>query len=186
MEFQDEKATAPVQLLSFDIANDEGQFILMWIAMGFTFVFYALLTAFGLHNFFKYIVKQQYQLKLLYALAIGASSIRLGTYATMIVQHARNQEVHTMLFQQIDLGVSSLLVAVGLCVCLIMLKLYTYLNCWSIYVNQSTGDLYNRSNDALNEVRKAQEAQATTTRRFEISKVIMLTSMGLIQVFTAT
>lgn len=99
MEFQDEQATAPVQLLSFDIANDEGQFVLMWIAMGFTFVFYALLTAFGLHNFFKYIVKQQYQLKLLYALAIGASSIRLGTYTTMIVQHARNQEVHTMLFQ---------------------------------------------------------------------------------------
>ena len=87
-----------IKLVSFDIADEEAQFVLMWIAMGLTCVFYALLTAFGLHNFFKYIVKQQYQLKLLYIFAISAAAIRLGTYATMIVNHARNQEVHTMLF----------------------------------------------------------------------------------------
>ena len=156
MEAQEASQEAvTVKLLSFDVATEEGQFMLMWIAMGLTCVFYALLTAFGLHNFFKYIVKQQYQLKLLYAFAIVASAIRLGTYATMIVNYITDQEVHTMLFMQIDLGVSSLLIAVGLCVCLIMLKLYTYLHCWSIYVHQSTAATTSRTNDALYEVRKA-------------------------------
>ena len=60
---------------------------------------------------------------------------RLGTYVAMIVNYVRHIEVHTVLFMQIDLAVSSLLVAVGLCVALIMLKLYTYLQCWSLYVH---------------------------------------------------
>lgn len=116
-----------IKLVSFDVASEEAQFILMWISMGFTIIFYGLLCALGLHNYFKYIVNQQYQLKLLYVFAIIAAATRLGTYVAMIVNYIREKEVHTVLFMQIDLGVSSLLIAVGLCVSLIMLKLYTYL-----------------------------------------------------------
>lgn len=47
---------AGMKLVSFDVASKEAQFMLMWIAMGFTIIFYSLLTALGLHNFFKYIV----------------------------------------------------------------------------------------------------------------------------------
>lgn len=32
----------------------------------------------------------------------------------------------------VDLIVSSLMVAIGLCLTLILLKLYTFLNCWTI------------------------------------------------------
>ena len=72
--------------------------MLMWISMGLTIVFYGLLCALGLHNFFKYIVKQQYQLKLLYVFAIIAASTRLGTYVAMIANYVRDVEVHTVLF----------------------------------------------------------------------------------------
>lgn len=46
-----------IQLASFGVDSTDAQFLLMWIAMGLTCLMYALLTAFGLHNFFKYIIK---------------------------------------------------------------------------------------------------------------------------------
>ena len=93
--------------------------------MGFTCLFFAFLTAFGVHNFFKYIIKQQYQLILLYVFAILAAFTRLCTYLYMIINYIRGNEVHTVLFMQIDLVVSSVIIAVGLCLSLITLKLYT-------------------------------------------------------------
>ncbi len=46
-------------LVSFDVASSEGQFMLTWLALILTSTMYLVLTIFGLHNFFKYIVKQQ-------------------------------------------------------------------------------------------------------------------------------
>ena len=109
--------------------------MLLWIAMGLTWVMYGLLTAFGLHNFFKYIVKQQYQLQLLYIFAIFASVTRLGRYSAMIIRTIQGSIVHTQMSVMVDLGISSLLMAAGLCLTLIMFKLYTYLNCWSIFLH---------------------------------------------------
>ena len=57
-DFVAENADIGTKLLSFDVASEEAQFMLMWISMGFTIIFYGLLCALGLHNFFKYIVKQ--------------------------------------------------------------------------------------------------------------------------------
>ena len=72
-------------LVDFDTASSEGQFVLVWAALGLTSVMYATLTGCGLRNFFKYIVKQQnYQLKLLYVFAILAAGARLGRYSAMI------------------------------------------------------------------------------------------------------
>jgi len=68
---------------------------LMWFAMGLTCVMYAALTVFGLRNFFKYIVKQQNQLKLLYVFAILAAGARCGRYAAMIINKILGNEVHT-------------------------------------------------------------------------------------------
>ena len=76
--------TNTIELLDWNVASSEAQFLLQWIAMGITFLFYLALTAFGLRNFFKYIVKQNNQLKLLYVLAILASGTRLGRYAAML------------------------------------------------------------------------------------------------------
>ena len=47
----------PNELLDFVTSNSEGQFLLLWMAIGLTLAMYAGLIAFGLHNFFKYIVK---------------------------------------------------------------------------------------------------------------------------------
>ena len=69
--------------------------MLSWLALILTSTMYLVLTLFGLHNFFKYIVKQQNQLKLLYVLAILASAGRLGRYAAMIVDMARGDDLHS-------------------------------------------------------------------------------------------
>ena len=70
--------------------------MLSWIALGLTSVMYSLLIAFGLRNFFKYIVNhQQNQSKLLYVFAIGAATLRLGRYAAMIINQILGNEVHT-------------------------------------------------------------------------------------------
>lgn len=53
----EDTATVGIELVSFDVASSDGQFLLMWLAMGLTCLMYALLTAFGLHNFIKYIIK---------------------------------------------------------------------------------------------------------------------------------
>ena len=53
----------------------------------------------------------------------------------MIINFIGGKQVHTELQMMLDLGVSTLLVVVGLCLTLIMLKLYTYLQCWSIYLH---------------------------------------------------
>ena len=45
-------------LVDFNVADSEAQFVLMWLAMGLTCVMYAVLTGFGIRNFFKYIVTQ--------------------------------------------------------------------------------------------------------------------------------
>ena len=69
--------------------------MLSWLALTLTCTMYLVLTLFGLHNFFKYIVKQQNQLKLLYVLAVGASAGRLGRYAAMVVAMARGDDLHS-------------------------------------------------------------------------------------------
>ena len=76
----------PVMLVSFDVASSEGQFVLTWVTVILTSAMYLLLTIFGCHNFFKYIVKQQNQLKLLYLLVIVAAAGRFGRYVAMVVR----------------------------------------------------------------------------------------------------
>jgi len=56
---------------------------------------YAALTIFGLRNFFKYILKQQNQLKLLYVFAILAAGTRCGRYAAMIMNSLLGNDIHT-------------------------------------------------------------------------------------------
>ena len=50
----------------------------------------------------------------------------------MLVNFALGNTVHTQLSLMVDLFVSSILVAVGLCLTMIMFSLYTYLHCWTI------------------------------------------------------
>ena len=50
----------------------------------------------------------------------------------------------------VDLFVSCLLVAAGLCLTLIMFKLYTYLQCWSIYLYQQRSVNLNNSERLAN------------------------------------
>ena len=169
-----------MRLVAFDVASGEAQFALMWIGMGLTCLMYAGLTAFGLHNFFKYIVKQQYQLKLLYVFAILATGTRLGRYAAMIINMILGRPVHTELSLLVDMGVSSLLVALGLCLALIMLKLYTYLQCWSIYLHHQRDAVYNRG-DQLYETRLLQHK---TSKRFEVLKYMLHAAMGLVIIVT--
>lgn len=56
---------------------------------------YAVLVVFGVRNFFKYIVTQQNQLKLLYVFAVLAAAGRFGRYSAMIYNMIRGNEVHT-------------------------------------------------------------------------------------------
>ena len=56
---------------------------------------YAVLVVFGVRNFFKYIVTQQNQLKLLYVFAVLAAAGRFGRYSAMIYNMIRGSEVHT-------------------------------------------------------------------------------------------
>lgn len=126
----------PSKLVSFDVASSEGQFMLTWVALILTSLMYLTLTVFGLHNFFKYIVKQQNQLKLLYILAIMAAAGRLGRYIAMIVSMIQGAELHTQLSLMADMFISCLFVGAGMCLTLIMFKLYTYLHCWSIYLHE--------------------------------------------------
>ena len=100
--------------------------------MGLTFCLYIALILFGLRNFFKYIVKQDNQLKLLYVLAILAAGTRCGRYAAMIVNNALGNTVHTQLSLMVDLLVSCLMIAIGLCLTLILLKLYSCLLSWTV------------------------------------------------------
>lgn len=86
---------ATIEFVDWDVASEESQFLLMWIAMGLTFCAYAVLTIFGLRNFFKYILKQDDQLKLLYVLAILAAGTRCGRYGAMLVNNALGNTVHT-------------------------------------------------------------------------------------------
>lgn len=50
--------TRPIVFLDYNVASKDGQLMLLWFSMGLTCILYALLTVFGLRNFFKYIVKQ--------------------------------------------------------------------------------------------------------------------------------
>lgn len=63
--------------------------------MGLTCAMYTALTIFGLRNFFKYIVKQNNQLKLLYVLTIFATGARCGRYVAMLINNALGNTVHT-------------------------------------------------------------------------------------------
>ena len=83
-------------LLDFNTADSQGQFMLTWVGVALTTLLYFTLTAFGIRNFFKYIVKQEnYQLKLLYIFVILASSGRLGRYFAMIINLILGNSVHT-------------------------------------------------------------------------------------------
>ena len=115
----------------------------MWLALGLTCLMYTVLVIFGIRNFFKYIVTQLNQLKLLYVFAILAAAGRLGRYSAMIYNMIRGTEVHTQLSLMVDHFISCLLVATGLCLSLIMFKLYTYLQCWSIYLHQQRNNFNN-------------------------------------------
>lgn len=122
----------PAKLSNWNAADSQSQFMLMWISMGLTFCLYIALILFGLRNFFKYIVKQDNQLKLLYVLAILAAGTRCGRYAAMIVNNALGNTVHTQLSLMVDLLVSCLMIAIGLCLTLILLKLYSCLLSWTV------------------------------------------------------
>ena len=47
-------------LLDFDVQSSEGQFVLTWFSIALTCLTYTVLTVYGLRNFFRYIIKQQY------------------------------------------------------------------------------------------------------------------------------
>ena len=69
--------------------------MLLWTAIGLTLATYAGLIVFGLRNFFKYIVKQQYQLKLFYLFALLAAAARFGRYVAMGFNLILGNELHT-------------------------------------------------------------------------------------------
>jgi len=96
---------------------------------------------------------------LLYVFAILATAIRLGRYLAMIINYVEGNQVHTELQMMVDLGVSSLLVVVGLCLTIIMLKLYTYLQCWSIFLHSRVPERRGAHHNQLHEVRKLQHEQ---------------------------
>lgn len=79
----------------------------------------------------------------------------------MVVGH----EIHTQLSLMVDLAISCLIVASGLCLSLIMFKLYTYLQCWSIYLHQQRSNFNNA--ERLNATHKQQQH---AQRQFNILK----------------
>ena len=121
-------------MLSYDTSTGEAQFVLQWVSLGVTCLMYLAVIIFGLRNFFKYIVKQHNQLTLFYVFIVLAAASRLGTYGAMIYNLIAGEEMHTQLSVMADLVISSLQVAAGMCMALIMFKLYTYLQCWSIFL----------------------------------------------------
>ena len=70
----------------------------------------------------------------------------------MIYNMIVGNELHSQLSLMVDLFISCLLAAAGLCLCLIMFKLYTYLQCWSIYLHQQRNNFNNV--ERLNETQK--------------------------------
>ena len=115
------------RLASYDTITSESQFVLVWFAMSVTCLVYACLTAQGLRNFIKYIVKQRGVYRGFYVFAILAAAGRLGRYVAMIVNMLLGNPITSTLSLMTDQVVSALLVAVGLCLSIIMLNLYTYI-----------------------------------------------------------
>jgi hypothetical protein len=162
------------------VANSEGQFVLTWISLCLTAFLYGLLTVFGLRNFFKYILKQQKrQLKLLYVFAIFATATRCGKYLAMIYNLIRGDPIYTQLSLIIDLVISSLLVAVGLCLTLIMFGLYTYLQYWSIQLNEQRTNFNN-----ANRIQETQAKQKQVATKLTVLQYTLHILMALIAVFT--
>ena len=155
--------------------------MLTWVALILTSLMYLSLTVFGLHNFFKYIVKQQNQLKLLYILAIVAAAGRLGRYIAMIVNMVQGEELHTQLSLMADLFISCLFVGAGMCLTLIMFKLYTYLHCWSIYLHEQRRTFDN--NQLLHRTRLMQQKAST---RFNVLKIVLHVTMVAVAALVLT
>ena len=99
----------------------------------------------------------------------------------MIINYIRGNEVHTVLFMQIDLAVSSVIIAVGLCLSLITLKLYTIMQCWSLRLQQ-----VQNAQNPNNIAQEVSSAQRSTEKRFNVAKYIILCAMGVIILFTIT
>ena len=67
---------------------------------------------------------------------IVAAAGRFGRYVAMMVRMIKGDDLHTQLSLMADMFISCLFVGAGMCLTLIMFKLYTYLHCWSIYLHQ--------------------------------------------------
>ena len=81
----------------------------------------------------------------------------------------------------VDLVVSCLLGACGLCLILIMFKLYTYLQCWAIFLHQQR-----QSYNNMNRLRETRERQQQATKRFIVLKYAVHCAMILVGLFTVT
>lgn len=79
----------------------------------------------------------------------------------------------------VDLFVSCVLVAVGLCLTLIMFKLYTYLQCWTIQLQVQRQVMDNASR-----FRETNKRQIAVSKRFEILKYFLHTVMVLALILT--
>ena len=81
----------------------------------------------------------------------------------------------------VDLVVSCLLGACGLCLILIMFKLYTYLQCWAIFLHQQR-----QSYNNMNRLRETRELQQQASKNFAVLKYATHCAMILVGAFTLT
>ena len=80
----------------------------------------------------------------------------------------------------VDLFISCLLIAAGLSLTLIMFKLYTYLQCWSIQLHQQR---QNNTNSAAERLAETRRRQQQTSQRFQVLKYTLHAAMILVAIF---
>jgi hypothetical protein len=92
---------------------------------------YLGLVIFGIFNCHKYIFKQRGHLLMFYIFSIFVCLGRIGRMGALIANYVMDEEMHTILSNEIDCLIQCSLAIVGLCLVVLMSQLYTYLQ-WNL------------------------------------------------------
>ena len=164
--------------------SQEAQFYLTWVSIGCSLLLFFGLMVFGLFNCHKYIIKQRGHLLLFYIFSIFVCCGRIGRLVTIIVNYTIDNEMNSILAVMVDCLIQCSLVVVGMCLCVLMFQLYTYLQ-WNLIALEAAGNLP-RMHQIPPRNEQAEEKKKSATFKLSVMKFVLHVLMVLAFAITGT